>query len=72
MFTFGLSGFVAFPYLDELSIPQRGEGRHIVVASLIFPLNHAGGRQTHPDFFFCIVTHFLHGFLIQVFLDFGI
>lgn len=56
MFTFGMSGFVAFPHLDKLSIPQRGEGRNIVVASLIFPLSHSGGFQTHPDFFFCSVN----------------
>lgn len=72
MFIFGMSGFVAFPYLDKLSIPQRGEGRSIVVASLIFPLCHTGGFQTHPDFFFCSVINLLCGFLIQVFLGFGI
>lgn len=39
MFIFGMSRFVVFPYLDELSIPQRGEeGMSIMVASLIFPL----------------------------------
>lgn len=39
MFIFGMSSFVVFPYLDELSIPQRGEeGMSIMVASLIFPL----------------------------------
>lgn len=72
MFTFGMSGFVAFPYLDKCSIPQRGEGRNIVVALLIFPLSHTGGFQTHPDFFFCSGTHLLCGFPIQVFLGFGI
>lgn len=57
MFTFGMSGFVAFPYLDKLSIPQR-EGRNMMVASLIFPLSHAGGFQTHPDFVLQCCTSF--------------
>lgn len=73
VFIFGMGNFLGFPYLHKLAIPQSRQDRTIiVVASLIFPLSYTGGFQTHPDNIFCSVIHFLHGFLTQAFLRFGI
>lgn len=46
VFTFGISSFVAFPYLDKLSIPQRIKGEYSGTL-----LNYSGGLQVHPDSF---------------------
>lgn len=52
MFTFDIIGFVSFPYLDKISLPQRGEWRNIAVASV---------------FFFCSIIRLFCGFLMQGF-----